>query len=65
VGLLQQQKIGLDYETLFWDLVRWQDPATRGDVVRRWGRDYSRSDPHPDEQGSGPIKPKQPEEKTA
>jgi CRISPR system Cascade subunit CasB len=44
-GLVTQfrsEGVGLDYEGLFRDLVRWQRPESRDRARRRWGADYFR-----------------------
>jgi CRISPR system Cascade subunit CasB len=44
---LRQADIGLDYETLFEDLVSWSYPESRERARLRWGAGYFRFEPAP------------------
>lgn len=45
VTLLRRQSIPLDYAQLARDLVNFQDPERRGQVLLRWSRDFHRTRP--------------------
>jgi CRISPR system Cascade subunit CasB len=50
VTQLRQVEIGIDYEFLFDDLVRWHYPESRERARLRWGAGYFRFDNQPPNQ---------------